>query len=58
MILVQIFGRLKTLYSALKEKMFSTECSRLSYFAITCNDDEYEMMGHDVCLGQLYDVQN
>jgi hypothetical protein len=35
-------------------------CSRFSYFAIICNDDEYKMMNldQDKSLGQLYNVQN
>ncbi len=29
-----------------KNETFCTECSRLRYFTIMCNADEYKMMGH------------
>jgi hypothetical protein len=33
-------------------------CTKLSYFTILCNNDEYKRMGQDLSLGQLYNVQN
>ncbi len=30
----------------------------LRYFTTLCNNAEYKKMGHDVILGQMYDVQN
>ncbi len=52
------FVRHKMFYLFFKKKTFCTGCFRLRYFTITCNADEYKMMGQDLSLGQLYDVHN
>jgi hypothetical protein len=40
----------------LREKTFCIELSRLGYFIIECNVDEYKRMDQDLSQGQLYDV--
>ncbi len=52
------FIRHKMFYLFFKKKTFCTGCFRLRDFTITCNADEYIMMGKDLSLGQLYDVYN
>jgi hypothetical protein len=55
----QIFCQVQNILLCIfKKKMFCKECSRLSYFTIICNDDEYKITGQYESLGQLYDVQN